>query len=189
MHLINACEVINHRCECESLTDICRYSITEHYLHIVAFALQGLIGHSPLHPGRQKVSGVTSGTQIHRYLKTTRAWVPLYLAQPISSLEIILPCGGVIILTVKPRLGGLSFSTARGVSANQQENHDPPHITRKSCPTPHPDPQKIMTPTPCPWLVKDGGSKIFLWSILTIYNLCTLRRVIYQMFSRIRLFW
>lgn len=73
MHLINACEVINHRCECESLTDICRYSITEHYLHIVAFALQGLIGHSPLHPGRQKVSGVTSGTQIHRYLKTTRA--------------------------------------------------------------------------------------------------------------------
>ena len=50
MHLINACEVINHRCECESLTDICRYSITEHYLHIVAFALQGLIGHSPLSP-------------------------------------------------------------------------------------------------------------------------------------------
>ena len=139
MHLINACEVINHRCECESLTDICRYSITEHYLHIVAFALQGLIGHSPLHPGRQKVSGVTSGTQIHRYLKTTRAWVPLYLAQPISSLEIILPCGGVIILTVKPRLGGLSFSTARGVSANQQENHDSPPTSQENH-DPHPLP-------------------------------------------------
>ena len=148
MHLINACEVINHRCECESLTDICRYSITEHYLHIVAFALQGLIGHSPLHPGRQKVSGVTSGTQIHRYLKTTRAWVPLYLAQPISSLEIILPCGGVIILTVKPRLGGLSFSTARGVSANQQENHDSPQHHKKIMPHPPPRPTENHDPPP-----------------------------------------
>ena len=150
MHLINACEVINHRCECESLTDICRYSITEHYLHIVAFALQGLIGHSPLHPGRQKVSGVTSGTQIHRYLKTTRAWVPLYLAQPISSLEIILPCGGVIILTVKPRLGGLSFSTARGVSANQQENHDSPQHHKKIMPHPPPRPTENHDPHPLP---------------------------------------
>ena len=165
MHLINACEVINHRCECESLTNICRYSITEHYLHIVAFALQGLIGHSPLHPGRQKVSGVTSGTQIHRYLKTTRAWVPLYLAQPISSLEIILPCGGVIILTVKPRLGGLSFSTARGVSANQQENHDSPQHHKKIMPHPHPDPQKIMTPHPLPLASKKDGGYILILGI------------------------
>ena len=149
MHLINACEVINHRCECESLTDICRYSITEHYLHIVAFALQGLIGHSPLHPGRQKVSGVTSGTQIHRYLKTTRAWVPLYLAQPISSLEIILPCGGVIILTVKPRLGGaVIFNCQGGFSQPARKSWLPPQHHKKIMPHPPPRPTENHDPPP-----------------------------------------